>query len=126
MNHLEFSSYLLSSKCPRDEHVSKAMSLIMMYYKKHKSKVSPDEREDLFMDLICQVYSLYDIWEGESYTEFCSFVYFKLMDWEKRILTKYTGIKVSRSDVRNARIYGTPIELKKVEYNEEIWFNPIK
>ncbi|MGL4970543.1 MAG: hypothetical protein ACRC45_02820 [Cetobacterium sp.] len=112
----DFTKYLRSSEDRRDKCVFKAMSLIMMYHNKHKSKVSSSESKDLLMDLICQAYSAYEVWRGDTYAEFCTFLYFNLMDWEKTILTKYTGIKVSRSDLRKAKQTGIPIKLKKVNY----------
>lgn len=121
MDYKDFLSYLDNSEETRDKYVRKCTSLIMMYFNKHKSKVSMDEREDLIMDLICQVYSAYDDWDEVSNSSFCTFVYFKLMDWEKHLLTKYTGIKVSRNDLKRSKIEGKPVVLTKIQYeNQEV------
>ncbi|MGL5594097.1 MAG: hypothetical protein ACRDDH_09200 [Cetobacterium sp.] len=115
----EFCEYLNNSEDKRDMYISKAMSLIMTYFNKHKSKVPRDEKDDLFMDIIGESYHAYEQWEGEGYNEFCSYLYFKLMVWQTHILTKYHGIKISRNDLKKSKIEGRPIVLTKISYDEE-------
>ncbi|MGL6024547.1 MAG: hypothetical protein ACRCZ9_03910 [Fusobacteriaceae bacterium] len=116
MNLADFKLFLEGSPDKRDFHILKALSLIMMYHKKHRGKITKDEESDLLMDLITQSYEAYDSWKGGTVSEYCSYLYFKLMDWEKTILTKYSGIKVSRSDFRKAKQRGEAVILKKVNY----------
>lgn len=118
MNIKDFTDYLNKSTDIRDFHISKAMSLLMTYYNKYKNHVPKEDKTDLFMDLVCEAYSVYDQWEGEGYNEFCSHLYFKLMVWQTKLLTKYHGIKVSRNDLRKSKKDGVPIILTKVEYDE--------
>lgn len=118
MNFKEFSNFLNESDDKRDKYIQKSMSLIMSYFNKHKDKIPKSEKDDLFMDLICEAYAAYDKWVGETYNEFCSHLYFKLMIWQIPLLTKYYGIKVSRNDLRKSKIDGVPINLIKVDYDE--------
>lgn len=117
----EMVEFLDNSTDKREKYIRKAWSQAMNFFRKHKSKIKyKDELEDMVNDLICELYECYDKWHELPINEFCSKCTFKLLAWEKTILTRYHGIKVTRTDIRDSKKNTTKIELGCCSFSDEI------
>lgn len=91
-----------------------SVPFLLKFYSKHKTKIPIDEIEDFIHDLLMVCFETMQKWNSDKGIKFTTMLYGDLLNYEKTIITKYTGIKVTKYTVSKLKKQGEKLNLQKI------------
>lgn len=83
-----------------DENIIAAIPTMEIFYKRHRGKINKDEWEDFQQDIILYTLQVYKRFDPNK-AAFTTFLYCSLIALLNNLITRYTGIKVTKKDFRD-------------------------
>ena len=84
----------------RDRAVADVIGILGKNFGKLNKMIGRDEQIDLWHDLIAFAYEQYDRYDASKGAKFSSYLYIRLRHFSDGVITRYTGIKTTRYQMR--------------------------